>query len=251
MKRVLLLLSLLMICPNDAEARSRPSGHNGPLKVTIEGPSDLGHLETYLTLEQWFCNFTAKPTGGRPPYRYEWTASDGGSYSGQTGRYYPTALGNQWVQVKVTDKNDESVTLKKDIMVHERLEILSAQASQADQGPEFLIAEHTNDTDQPQEWGNALTATTAINAGTATSATKLTTARNINGVSFNGSQDITITATPGAHTHAATDVTGFGILGHSDNLAQHSIEEVVFELKKSPQPLCAQFQTIVRFFCRL
>jgi selenide, water dikinase len=34
--------------------------------------------------------------------------------------------------------------------------------------------------------------------------------------------------------HAATDVTGFGILGHSDNLAQHSIEEVVFELTKLP-----------------
>ena len=36
----------------------------------------------------------------------------------------------------------------------------------------------------------------------------LTTARNINGVSFNGSADITITAAPTAHTHAISDVTG-------------------------------------------
>jgi hypothetical protein len=187
-----------MICPNDAEARSRPSGHNGPLKVTIEGPSDLGHLETYLTLEQWFCTFTAKPTGGRPPYRYEWTASDGGSYSGQTGRYYPTALGNQWVQVKVTDKNDESVTLKKDIMVHERLEILSAQASQADQGPEFLIAEHTNDTDQPQEWGNALTATAEVTVGlTVTGGLDTNAVASKVGASYTSTETVT-------HSHETT-----------------------------------------------
>jgi len=36
----------------------------------------------------------------------------------------------------------------------------------------------------------------------------LTTARTINGVSFNGSADITITAAPTAHTHAIADVTG-------------------------------------------
>jgi hypothetical protein len=36
----------------------------------------------------------------------------------------------------------------------------------------------------------------------------LTTARTINGVSFNGSANITITADPNAHTHAIADVTG-------------------------------------------
>jgi hypothetical protein len=40
--------------------------------------------------------------------------------------------------------------------------------------------------------GNAITATTAINAGTATTATKLATARNINGVAFDGTKDITV-----------------------------------------------------------
>jgi hypothetical protein len=42
--------------------------------------------------------------------------------------------------------------------------------------------------------GNAVSATTAINAGTATTATKLTTARNINGVAFDGSAAINVTA---------------------------------------------------------
>lgn len=40
--------------------------------------------------------------------------------------------------------------------------------------------------------GNASTATTATSAGTASSATKLATARNINGVAFDGSADITL-----------------------------------------------------------
>jgi hypothetical protein len=52
--------------------------------------------------------------------------------------------------------------------------------------------------------GNALTATTAINAGTATSAVKLTTPRNINGVAFDGSEDITIPTTVDAGTLTGT-----------------------------------------------
>jgi hypothetical protein len=43
------------------------------------------------------------------------------------------------------------------------------------------------------------------NAGTATT---LQTARTINGVSFNGSENITITADPNTHTHEIADVTG-------------------------------------------
>ncbi|MFM2258837.1 MAG: hypothetical protein RLZZ424_770 [Bacteroidota bacterium] len=52
--------------------------------------------------------------------------------------------------------------------------------------------------------GNAVSATTAINAGTATTATKLTTARNINGVAFDGTKDITITSTADAGTLTGT-----------------------------------------------
>ncbi len=52
--------------------------------------------------------------------------------------------------------------------------------------------------------GNALTATTAINAGTATTAAKLTIARNINGVAFDGTKDITITSTADAGTLTGT-----------------------------------------------
>jgi hypothetical protein len=59
--------------------------------------------------------------------------------------------------------------------------------------------------------GNAATATTATTAGTATtttgnagSATKLATARNINGVAFDGSGDITITAVADAGTLTGT-----------------------------------------------
>ena len=50
--------------------------------------------------------------------------------------------------------------------------------------------------------GNASTATTAAScSGNAATATTLQTARTINGVSFNGSANITVTATPDAHTH--------------------------------------------------
>jgi hypothetical protein len=52
--------------------------------------------------------------------------------------------------------------------------------------------------------GNAVTATTAINAVTATSATKLTTARNINGVAFDGTKDITVISTADAGTLTGT-----------------------------------------------
>ena len=34
--------------------------------------------------------------------------------------------------------------------------------------------------------------------------------------------------------HGATDVTGFGILGHANNLAQCQIEEVDFVLESLP-----------------
>jgi hypothetical protein len=52
--------------------------------------------------------------------------------------------------------------------------------------------------------GNAVSATTAINAGTATTATKLTTARNINGVAFDGTKDITISTVADAGTLTGT-----------------------------------------------
>jgi len=52
--------------------------------------------------------------------------------------------------------------------------------------------------------GNAVSATTAINAGTATTATKLTTARNINGIAFDGTKDITISTIADAGTLTGT-----------------------------------------------
>ena len=58
--------------------------------------------------------------------------------------------------------------------------------------------------------GNAVSATTAINAGTATSATKLTTARNINGVAFDGSAAITVTADAGTLTGTSLKSTVTG-----------------------------------------
>ena len=61
---------------------------------------------------------------------------------------------------------------------------------------------------------NAVTATTALNAGTATSAVKLTTARNINGVAFDGTKDITITSTADAGTLTGT-ILNSTIIGSS------------------------------------
>jgi hypothetical protein len=58
--------------------------------------------------------------------------------------------------------------------------------------------------------GNAVSATTAINAGTATTAAKLTTARNINGVAFDGSAAITVTADAGTLTGTILKSTVIG-----------------------------------------
>ncbi len=49
-------------------------------------------------------------------------------------------------------------------------------------------------------------------SGNAGTATKLETARAINGVSFDGTQDITIEAVPSVHNHSATEITS-GTLG--------------------------------------
>ena len=49
---------------------------------------------------------------------------------------------------------------------------------------------------------------TAALSGNAATATTLQTARTINGVSFNGSGNITVTAAPTAHNHAISDTTG-------------------------------------------
>jgi hypothetical protein len=54
------------------------------------------------------------------------------------------------------------------------------------------------------------------NASTASSAAKLTTARNINGVSFDGSADITISSAPTSHTHG--NVTNAGEIGTTASL---------------------------------
>jgi hypothetical protein len=57
----------------------------------------------------------------------------------------------------------------------------------------------------PSKTGTGASGTWGINVSG--SAATLTTARNINGVSFNGSADITITADPNTHQHTIADVT--------------------------------------------
>lgn len=47
------------------------------------------------------------------------------------------------------------------------------------------------------------------NGGNSATATKLQTARKINGVAFDGSEDITVTANPNAHTHTKSQITDF------------------------------------------
>jgi len=59
--------------------------------------------------------------------------------------------------------------------------------------------------------GTDITSTVAYASscsGNSATATRLQTARSINGVSFDGSASITIAAAPTAHTHAGTDITG-------------------------------------------
>jgi hypothetical protein len=73
--------------------------------------------------------------------------------------------------------------------------------------------------------GNANTATTATTAaacsGNAATATTLQTARTINGVSFNGSANITVTAAPDAHTHDASAITA-GTLANARTTATNT-----------------------------
>lgn len=49
--------------------------------------------------------------------------------------------------------------------------------------------------------------TSAACSGNAATATKLQTARKINGVAFDGTKDVTVTAAPTAHNHGAGDLT--------------------------------------------
>jgi hypothetical protein len=67
------------------------------------------------------------------------------------------------------------------------------------------------------------------------SAATLTTARNINGVSFNGSADITITANPNAHTHAAADTTsGTFDVARIPNLSASKITSGTIDVARLP-----------------
>ncbi|MBU5486460.1 hypothetical protein KQI86_19345 [Clostridium sp. MSJ-11] len=68
----------------------------------------------------------------------------------------------------------------------------------------FTPSSHTHTKSQITDFPTSLPA----NGGNATTATKLQTARTINGVSFDGSTNITITAAPNAHTHTIANVTG-------------------------------------------
>ncbi|WP_315117798.1 hypothetical protein [uncultured Clostridium sp.] len=68
----------------------------------------------------------------------------------------------------------------------------------------FNPSTHTHTKAQVTDFPSSLPA----NGGKADTATKLQTARTINGVSFDGSSNITITANPNSHTHSISNVTG-------------------------------------------
>jgi uncharacterized protein (TIGR02145 family) len=105
--------------------------------------------------------------------------------------------------------------------------------------------------------GNAATATTATSAGTAstattaTTATKLATSRNINGVSFDGSADITITANAGTLTGTSlkstiteSSLTSVGTLTSATisgkvivGTASATVSSAVFEANSTKQGL--------------
>lgn len=99
--------------------------------------------------------------------------------------------------------------------------------------------------------GNAATATTASTAGTATTATKLATPRNINGIAFDGSGDITISASADAgtltgttlkSTITASSLTSVGVLTSTTingkltvGSASASSNSAVLEIKSTSQ----------------
>jgi hypothetical protein len=95
--------------------------------------------------------------------------------------------------------------------------------------------------------GNASTATTATTAaacsGNAATATTLQTARTINGVSFNGSANITVTAAPNAHTHddryyTETEIdsklSGLPVGGHTHDDRYYTETEIDSKLSGLP-----------------
>lgn len=81
-----------------------------------------------------------------------------------------------------------------------------------------LLNKPTIPTQTSQLTNNSGFITTSSNiTGNAATATKLRTARTINGVAFDGTANITITATPNSHTHPASQVTGLASVATSGN----------------------------------
>jgi hypothetical protein len=85
----------------------------------------------------------------------------------------------------------------------------------------------------PSKTGTGASGTWSISVSG--SAATLTTARNINGVSFNGSADITITANPNAHTHTAADTTsGTFDVARIPNLSASKITSGTIDVARLP-----------------
>lgn len=106
-----------------AQTRSESTGHINPLRVRVSGPQDVGLQTGFL---KGTCRYEADVTGGRPPYSYEWYLS--GVQGVRSRRSYHNAyggiLGNQWVLVKVTDRDGRKADSGEyTIIVHERLEL--------------------------------------------------------------------------------------------------------------------------------
>ena len=70
---------------------------------------------------------------------------------------------------------------------------------------------------------------TAALSGNAATATTLQTARTINGVSFNGGENITVTAAPSAHTHVIADTTGLqtALDGKANAMHYHDASNII------------------------
>ncbi len=162
MKRLLLLFLISLVCATTTEAES-PPGHR-PLKVTVDGPTDVGLRESF-----WdeYCVYTARPSGGTQPYKYQWTFSAGGSGgTSQTQRSGGSRLGNQWIQVKVTDKNGKTAEKRLDVVVHERVEVSNAETTQEPQGTWYQLDSHRNlSTTTPVEHTFRISRSTRVTVG--------------------------------------------------------------------------------------
>lgn len=128
-----------------------------------------------------------------------------------SGTFYANQAGNTTISLAHSDTSSQASSTNSGATVIQSIgldgyghltSLTTKTIGYADVG-----APSTTGTNASGTWGISISGSSASTTGNAATATTLQTARTINGVSFNGSANITITADPNSHTHSIDTIT--------------------------------------------